>query len=1017
MKRVDYPFSVNPIQYHTFLGFISTKVLNAHKLDLELLSKEFQIDLTLQNNTLTQNNVIVDKSTEIGSTRNKLKLLSEEPNSANYEVNGFLKVTYPLSPEYMYYSNPPEFIPIGCYCTVCLAIGPYPHSHICNKPKKNSLSFTLDGLSSTIYHKRAIIYKNYQFSALNNFFTSFKQSVPNKKIFKDKNKIKELLQTTITTLPSEENGIKLVGGYEEEGRTNIAFSDIMILTKRDNTKFFAGPMMIKYKNGTKNVTVRVRPNGCIELISNPWYDKYLYKKIIDRINNTSQKIKYIKGEMRTFFSSVTLFSNPRRTDTLNGIQYLLDVEQIYDYLWPRDNDNIPIVRYPKEEINKTAFLRTHDNKLHQYEIFADKDSRNRIYIDFTYFDEKIGPFKISTQLFSQGQLQMTFGYTKRTNIQNISIDSQFEIISKMYDEIHKLILYHICNSSDPTQFYITQNKEFQAKKIYETIDGCIPYSKRKKYLPNDKVHLFNYQSLTWPTKIWEVVRQIDNNYYNHLNNIVQNDNKYDKIDKYYEIIDDWGEKKTVHLNDIRKMISNNDQVCRLKENGIYRQPIPYSYYGNTPGGYNQLIKPMGIIARSNNKFYPYCIDVKQEDEEWLISFILNGYTPLERRLFLVNPTDVDNFCGTFKPGTCQIGTNVVLEDGRVVQIYDKYKIHGKGNDNIEVIYKVFSEKDGEFEITGKDFSKNYIENRDFKGLLSLNPDKLKEVMREALIALDLIRSTINIPTAINLSNPKQIINNCKLLTKLNFKEMIDDPMYEVSVIPYEYHNIVKGVVNANGEGVFLYIDRKGWKLSDDKFKEEIIMRGTLIQNYGIVEKFYHIDKFEAKSLSYYKKYEQIINILKNHNIQYINDVINIKLFLKQKIHFKYDNNTILFASSEDIYIASNLNRPTIVLQTIEKCPQPNGSWKLGLVGNDGKVEKIKNLSNFEVEVEGAKLYDFVKIKPNLMFNYEFNPISPIIDIARVEKEDYVGYEKTKEHLEFLLHRIDANNISHLTINE
>jgi YidC/Oxa1 family membrane protein insertase len=48
--------------------------------------------------------------------------------------------------------------------------------------------------------------------------------------------------------------------------------------------------------------------------------------------------------------------------------------------------------------------------------------------------------------------------------------------------------------------------------------------------------------------------------------------------------------------------SNNDQVCRLKEHGIPKQPVPYSFLECVcPGGLNQIVKPIGVVSRSDNR--------------------------------------------------------------------------------------------------------------------------------------------------------------------------------------------------------------------------------------------------------------------------------------------------------------------------------------------------------------------------------------------------------------------------------
>ncbi len=852
-------FEKSKINHHTFLGLLKLD----STIDLLKLAKEFKLDVSLDSEGLhlIQNDKIIDKSFKI---YNSCRYINKTINNDN--ITGFVKISYPLNSELMLYTNPPEFIPIGCYCINCLSNGPHTHKNNCNRPKKNSLYLTTDGLF---------------------------QVLTNNKILDKNVNINEYLKNYCDF-------------------TNIPLSKYVNMTKKDTNNFFSGPVMLKYINSSsKCITIRIRSSGYVEIISNPWSDKYLYKILIDKINETSQQVNFKSLEIRTFFSSVNIKKNK---------EFNIDINKLYNYIWPNEK-NIPISSYPMYKQNNNFYI--NHNTVYKYIVYKDNKSNNRLYIEFIKEN-----YKISVQFFSQGQIQFTFGFENY----NLLFEDQYQIIDSEFNNILDYIIKML------NELYIIDNnvcinieKKNISSKIYETIDGCIPYSKVKKYRIGDKVNIYSFKKFKWSDKVGMISNIID-----------------DKILVKFK-------NKTIEskINEIRKISINNDQVCRVKENGVYRQPYPYSFIeGICPGGYDQLIKPYGINSRSDNKFYPCCIDVKQKDEEWLINFIFNGFTDKEKKDYLLLYKNIDIMCGTFKPGTCNIGSEVMVKYNNkweIAKIYDKYKSHGKGNDNIMVYYKLVKDEI-EFEATGRDFHPKYIENRNFDGI----KDNL-EILEKVLIKLDIIKDKNKINSVFN-------IDRLDILNIENIKNR-----YNV-IIPKNL-NKCKIIICDNNftfENEYTTIKTNVTKLNN-------------IEIHG----FYDNDNFYFVS----SNNNELFNILLDKYKNCIKNIMNLEFNLY------YYNLSNSFSNIQKYYsyymhdlIFINKNDYTDKIGTISKIRRTF----VGKIIEKDKSYFIVNIGNNNIKIEKSieyKINDYIKIKPNIMIDNTPNPINPYIVVGPVEYMD------------------------------
>lgn len=953
----------NNLVPHTFLGHVYCKPKN-DSLDLDLLVREFGLDVRIDETKtmILQGSHIVDKPFEICSTRYKNKKI-------NYDSYGFTKKSFPRSPEIMSYSYPPELIPIGCYCKECNKQGPYLHSEVCPKPKKVSLYLTFDGFVNSIFIKKELVELDednsdlfIEFYEKLKKFIKFVESNVSKKNFENyKNIIKE---------HSEEYSEFFSGSL-----TNIPITIVSSTTKKDTAKFFSGPVMIKYKRSDGDVTIRIRSDATIELISNPWSNRDLYLEIIKRINKTSQKVSFKNIEIRSFFSSINLFGSNKQ----------FDMKKVFNYFWPMDKNGFPISVFPKEEIitnSKTIYYirgpkEKGQEKIYNYFIHKDKYSKNRLYMELISMSIdksiiKIGPYKINIQLFAQGHLQITFGYyNSAEGLENM--DDQFIIIKNIFEDIQNLFLYHLSKmiSDDNTSVCDTLQKQ-PSKKIYETIGGSIPYAKKKKFKIGDQVQEFSSSRMKWKSKLGTIIKINDQTY------TIEFKKKDEKIIK-----------KLDHSM-IRNMEENNDQVCRLKENGVLKQPIPYSFLqGQCPGGLNQIIKPIGAVSRTDNRQYPFCSEIKKGDEEWLVDFLINGLTKEERVQGFIKKGSSDNFCGVFIPGTAAIGSNVIANIGswKNVQILEKYKTHGLGNDKIVVKYKVVTldDKREEFEITGEDFHKSHVENRNYEGLPK---GREKEILISAAKKLHLIK------TIFSLENEKPLKNKVKTdLTLFSSKDIdhVRKNKYFCCVIPETVYN--KCRISIKNE-CFKFINE-----DSSMYVKEHVDDLEPMKIFGLLSErkfyIYDISTDTPDKLRYHKflnKFSIIENILKKMNIELqpltcINLDESLESFLSQKVII--DNiygqlkNTIVFIPRNTIdktFIYSVKKIRTVDVKLVS-CV--NNLWTCGI--DDPEFKKF--FEENKIKFSGNK-GDYISIKPNIMMDGFLNPNNPILNIKASSKDNY-----------------------------
>ncbi len=511
--------SHNPVEYNTFLAILECELIdNYSNLDI---ARGFKLDVEYNDDRtiLYNNNTVIQKATPICSTRSKNKLNPEKDGV------GFVKISLPSSKTAMEYTNPTELIYIGAYCICCKMNGPNSHTETCIRPRKSSLYLTLYGLIESIpkYANCTIeeISQKICISDLDKF-----------KYTKDKNteqpinkSVKESIVKFFSDLIDKNDCIEY-GILEEEDKcqplipetkTTISISTLISLPSRDQKEYLPGPIMIKYKNNDGvGVTIRVRVKKQelrIEILSNPYSEKYLYRTILDRINKSVDKVLIRKTDIKSCLAKRALFTDKSKQ---------LNSKKIMELIWPENRLKIGNYSYiylsGKKMYRYTAKsgYEMHEDRICLELIDTSKDSTGVI---------TSGPIKMHIQLFEQGHFQITFTYCNPSDDKDTITLTEFRQTDKQFEHIEKTIKRVSDEFVDfliklDNEYGITLNKQVEktvSKKTEDTISGSMPYTKRKRFYRNDVVQIFDYDTMTWSVDtctITEVVEsKVDNRLY------------------------------------------------------------------------------------------------------------------------------------------------------------------------------------------------------------------------------------------------------------------------------------------------------------------------------------------------------------------------------------------------------------------------------------------------------------------------------------------------------------------------
>lgn len=1093
---VETQLDLEYISTHFPLDVDIEYIKNESKNELKNIKNDVDIPVLYQYNKVKNKKYIIDKSLPICTTRARNRILRNE-----YNPTGFIKIIYPNNNYSLSYSRPPEFINIGVYCVYCKQYGPMMHNNNCSCPEKNSLFFTFEGLIKNIFNIidnqqcvnllhtiEEITEINYTDIMNKNFpddrsvisFNSIKSkksslrtidednmsmasSIKKYKEFKinDTTMYKKIYERFYEKFPNDFNII--FGEYYQSNDpieymnlfTNIKLINVIQMYKKESKGYFYGPLSFTYASEDgKYCTIRLFDNGMIFFISNPCIVENLYLSFIDKVNKLfdNKVLKIRSVEIRSLFSSLNIINynliknddEYLETDNLEYNQFdikHLDIEKLFNYLYPSSKSSPMIVR------NNEYFIKyntSYDTICFKYHAILEN---KRIYIQFynSNYNFTSGPYKITVQIFSQGHVQFNFchcdekdpvNYTYNDIVsKNKNFVTTFDNINYEFNNIKKLLLHYInLFIKMDSSILIDAPLKKISNKIYNTISGILPYAKRKKFNVGDKVNLFNDTYMKWSKSIGIVTEII----------------KHKKLNNEY-IVQLKNMNLKVKYKNLRRSDSNNDQVCRIKENGVYKVPIPYSFYGKCSGGLTQYINPLGICSRSDNRYYPTCSEV---DEDWIINFLLHSFTKEEMDIYNIDiesieKNEYDKYTGTFQHNCVKIGSIIkAYINGTYinVKIIDKYKTHGLGNDENKVIYKVIpiDYSDNIIEITGEQFHKMYIENRYFKGIMNfgLSEDLIKKYLIDCFRHYQLSYNTNYIYPSLELSSNKVFnkllnkITNYKLnFQYLNNKNIINLLKYNYTcyIIPNDsiltfIFNYEKGIYHFNNGNITLLS-------STSSMNENMIIPGYLYKNkfYALNHSndLYNMFPSFVVSPSLYSSNKFLIQFIKNKftencSIHFINHekqkyykwTSDIQKIICVQAIKEYHNNWTLgiFKPSYDPNL--NTKEPKETKETrdntkdikeeeiIDNEPMRNPD-DLIVDNNDNEYYKLFDNVNINY-IPNINPGTYLNIKVNVMLNGIIHPYVKVVNIEKVPQQMFKGYTETKKIINTILYPINTN---------
>jgi len=549
-------------------------------------------------------------------------------------------------------------------------------------------------------------------------------------------------------------------------------------------------------------------------------------------------------------------------------------------------------------------------------------------------------------------------------------------------------------NDDPSLLFEAPIKKI-SDKIYPTIPGILPYAKRKKFNIGDKLNIFDDVKFKWnkhEVEVKDIIVKQNEKFYivNYKNNLLE-----------------------LSHRSLRRVDQNNDQVCRLKENGISKMPYPYSFYGLCSAGLNYFISPLGTCSRSDNRYYPNCEEITTETDNWIINFLLNGLSQNEKYISNINEVKInengyDKYCGILNFESTKIGAVILAkldneDEYCEVKIIDKYKTHGLGNDNNQVYYKVIKlnkndkinddetdetneevvKTDDIYDIHGSNFHYSYVEKRNFNGILSFN--NRIELLIECFIELGLTLPYIN-----KLSNISNI--------KSSLKMIIEEPLSEKNFAKIMKKKLIMNLVPKYSILIRL-----------------LLKNGIIYYNENNIEIPIGICREEHDKYIYCYLYKQSLYMITQYNNEFIeipfNIIINefmeindIKKYLRNKYN---DDQSVIFYNETlkypSIYRYTYDISTKIVLQTIK---ENVGIWTIGLLKSDNK--NYYKIIETSLNIKNVKPEDYISLKINTLSNQTINNIQPIFRPKIVSSEHYKGISSTRKHVNAIFNPINNN---------
>lgn len=559
--------------------------------------------------------------------------------------------------------------------------------------------------------------------------------------------------------------------------------------------------------------------------------------------------------------------------------------------------------------------------------------------------------KVTIQIYNSGIVQLFFSYVDKDSPVPTSIKKQLGIVEESFEKIKDMLVHHF-KQMDPEVFEDVEPEE-ESSHIWNTVPGVIPYAKRKKVELGYQIEKYDKENDEWSgiydyvvkvkrekgksdlvyvipgaeavvrsdvEKFTSLTKTVKNTQNGNLPPVRFNDGttgysleSYKEGKKEYLVIE--GEPDdlvSINVDDYRiykkrgdkKPYEGSSQVCAKNTKGVPVKPVPYSFYGRCQGGKTQYIDRTGVRSRSDQKYYPCCVNISSKKDEKqvhenLINFLMDGMSDEEAEASNIEIDYVhgepieDRYSGTLEPGVNDIGNTVTFWngdewiDGTIVH---RKKLSGVGKDNAstqlfiesneevddqEEHKKILKKITGNYEneglkiyvITGKDLHPKYRESRKFKGLKNIlkNEEDQKDLLIKCAHKLKILKPELDIEKA-NTNLQKQVLKELKAITGSDkFSDIVAtiEPFvskrikrlkkyaYVAAIIP---DDVLRTLLLINGSNEQYLIDSNN-KVSKVDFDISDEYNGTIIDGFVTNSlDFYPVDLVYNKGVKVSKGY-------------------------------------------------------------------------------------------------------------------------------------------------------------------
>jgi hypothetical protein len=498
-------------------------------------------------------------------------------------ASGFTRIEYAKKKNLVKFINPPESIPIGCWCIHCENKGPNGHSTKCSLPNFSSLKLTLRGFveclfsSDKIYQSRMLeitdnTKMNIVFLFLNSVLSIIQFNLKLVQISKLIDNIEDLIDAQ--TIIDMKKLAMLVSSFDEEIFIQIAreinnsghfflieeefeskkksiddfltdfnledIKTISGLNKSGKKEYFPGTVILQYSLNNKKTTIRFYDNF-IHFITVPLNMNYnkVIRDVFSRFNRSvSANYVPLNVIIEVAKGSFNIISE-------NSPDIDINLQTLYNCFHPVDtyknpmtkNDYMYIKEFtkPDESIVKLNFTENENTK---YEFTITQPENKRMTMIFVEYNllSRPGYYKITAQIHGSGIIQLTFGYTNGSK-EYIKLDNSLKYnkieIIQVGKGIENLLEYQT-NFMD----YLVKNQlDNTVKKSFDSIKMLFFNKLNEIYEKNPDIFIKTNNKKKTSDRIYNIVPGIlpyRKKIFPHAGNLVDffDDNNDDWNDNY-----------------------------------------------------------------------------------------------------------------------------------------------------------------------------------------------------------------------------------------------------------------------------------------------------------------------------------------------------------------------------------------------------------------------------------------------------------------------------------------------------